>query len=56
MPASPSALPYDRDPIRHRWVNGLPLGAGAAAGLVTRWSQRRRLDHELAALVDGQRR
>jgi len=34
-------------------VAGSALGAsvGAVAGLVTRWSQRRRLDRELAALV-----
>jgi hypothetical protein len=34
-------------------VIGTTIGAavGAAAGLVTRWSQRRRLDRELVALV-----
>jgi hypothetical protein len=34
-------------------VAGTTLGAaaGAGAGVVTRWSQRRRLDRELAALV-----
>ena len=39
-------------------VAGTVLGAsvGAAAGLVTRWSQRRRLDRELAALVAEHRR
>jgi hypothetical protein len=39
-------------------VAGTMLGAsvGAAAGLVTRWTQRRRLDRELAALVAEHRR
>ena len=35
-------------------MGGTMLGTavGAGAGLLTRWSQRRRLDRELAALVD----
>jgi hypothetical protein len=39
-------------------VAGSALGAsvGAAAGLVKRWSQRRRLDRELAVLVAEHRR